>query len=127
MNYRIIGILSVLSLVTACGDNPLAPSEAIVVSWQIESVSNGGTPFSPVVYTFSNDGNLTFSSPLSDETSVTTYVIDGDQLTINGFIIGVDESGRELTAPTLNYRIKIEGSTLTMTDTDNSVAILRRV
>ena len=128
MNYRIIGFLIVLSLVTACGDNPLAPSEAIVGSWQIESVS-GGALFSPVVYTFSTDGNLTFSFPLSEVavTRVTTYAITGNQLTINGFIADVDESGSELAVPTESFLIAIEGSTLTMTDTDDNVVILRRV
>ncbi len=127
MRYRIIGILSVLSLVVACGDSPLAPSEEIVGSWQIES-ANGAVPFSTTVYTFSPNGNLTIAFPLLNMSNVTTYVISGNQLTINGFIRGVDESGNELTVPTLNYRVAIEGSTLTMTDTDDSVVtILRRV
>ena len=127
MRYRTIGILSVLFLAVACGDSPLAPSEDIVGSWQIES-ANGGAPFSTTVYTFSTNGNLTIAFPLLDTSNVTTYVISGNQLTINGFIRGVDESGSELTVPTRNYRVAIEGSTLTMTDTDDSVVtILRRV
>ena len=127
MNPRIIGILSVLSFAVACGDSPLAPSEDIVGSWEVES-ANGAIPFSTTVYTFSTNGNLTVAFPLLDTSNVTTYVISGNQLTINGFIKGVDESGSELTVPTRNYRVAIEGSTLTMTDTDDSVVtILRRV
>ena len=128
MNYRTIVVLSVLSLAVACGDSPLAPSEAIIGSWQIESVS-GGALFTPVVYTFSTDGNLTFSFPLSEVavTRVTTYAITGNQLTINGFIADVDESGSELAVPTESFLIAIEGSTLTMTNSDNDVLTLRRV
>ena len=128
MNYRTIVVLSVLSLAVACGDSPLAPSEAIIGSWQIESVS-GGALFTPVVYTFSTDGNLTFSFPLSEVTvtRVTTYAITGNQLTINGFIADVDESGSELAVPTESFLIAIDGTTLTMTDANNDVVTLRRV
>ena len=126
MSHRIIGILSVLSFVVACGDSPLAPSEDIVGAWQIES-ANGGVPFSTTVYTFSSNGNLTIAFPLLDESNVTTYVISRDQLTINGFTRGVDESGRAITVPTTQYQIVIEGNRLTMTDSsDSRVTILSR-
>lgn len=119
MQSRIVGIL-MLSFIASCGDSTISPTEGdvdVVGSWEVSFV-NGASPFSTMVYTFSNSGNLTIALPLLDLTTSTTYSISDDELTINRY---VNEGG---TVPTQRYEVRIDGNTLSLTGISGAATIL---